>query len=107
AEDRGHLLLSGEHYDNAGVTDFTEREWAGDGYAVVRTPAPLPQSSTASPTRALLRDVRNSDRNTAGLITNGPLSGNYFNPDGTVSPFPYGTYRTSAHMSGGGTNDDI
>jgi outer membrane receptor protein involved in Fe transport len=114
ADGRGHLLVSGEYYDSAGVENFRDRDWANKGYANIRTPATLPQTSTSNPTRAIVPDVRPSDRTSGGLIlpaaTPGgaaPLQGNYFNSDGTISPFPFGSLRTNTTMSGGGIERDF
>ncbi|MEP7312445.1 MAG: TonB-dependent receptor [Pseudomonadota bacterium] len=111
---RGHLLLSGEYYNSDGVENFQDRDWANLGYANIRTPATLPQTSTSNPTRAIVPNVRPSDRTSGGLIlaaaTPGgaaPLAGNYFNADGTLSAFPFGTLRTATTMSGGGIERDF
>lgn len=113
AAGRGHLLLSGEYYDNEGVENFKDRAWANKGYANIRTPAPLPQTSTSNPTRAIVPNVRPSDRTSGGLISGAApgstvnRQGYYFNADGTLSPFPYGTLRTATTMSGGGIERDF
>lgn len=107
ADGRGHMLLAGEYYHNDGVENFSRRGWARHGYANIRTPATLPQTSLSNPTRVIAPDVRPADRTIGGLITAGPLAGNYFNGDGTVSPYPYGSLRTATTMSGGGVDPDL
>jgi iron complex outermembrane recepter protein len=114
ADGRAHLLVSGEYYNNDGVDNFQDRDWANLGYANIRTPASLPQTSLNNPTRAIVPNVRPSDRTSGGLIlpaaqpgAAAPLAGNYFNPNGTLSAYPFGTLRTATTMSGGGIERDF
>lgn len=108
ANGRGRLLAAGEYATSDGVVDFTDRDWANGGYAAIATRTPATnQTSADNPTRVIAPDVRPSNMATAGLITTGPLAGNYFRPDGTLAPFPFGTLRTATTMSGGGIDGDL
>ena len=108
AGDRGHVVVAAEFVDNKGVEDFSDRDWAKHGYAVISTRTPASgQTSTANPTRVIAADVRPANMASAGLITSGPLAGNYFNASGGVTPFPFGTLRTATTMSGGGIDPDF
>jgi outer membrane receptor protein involved in Fe transport len=107
AEDRGHILASLEYIDSRGIKDSSDRGWAKRGFAMIRTLAPLPQTSTDNPTRVIAPDVRPANASTGGLITSGPLAGNQFVGGGGIQPFPYGTLRTATTMSGGGTDPDF
>jgi iron complex outermembrane recepter protein len=118
ASSKGHLLLSVEYYDNEGIKDFTDRDWAQHGYANIRTTAALPQTSLSNPTRMLAANVRPADRSVGGLVTSTvvgtgpgatphPLAGRQFDANGQSVAFPYGTQRTATSMIGGGTDGDL
>jgi iron complex outermembrane receptor protein len=107
AANRGHVLLAVEYYNNEGSDNFADRDWAKHGYANIRTPAALPQTSTANPTRVIAPNVLPSDRTIGGLVNLGPNTGRYFQPDGSIALFPYGSLRTATTMSGGGVDPDL
>jgi len=86
---RGHILFGGEYARDYGVGDLQppdiSRPWAGRDRV----------SNAAFATNGLpgvlySPDVRRADTSAGGLITNGPLRGFTFNPDGTLRPFGYG-----------------
>jgi len=104
---RLHVIASAELYRTQGSPDFTNRDWASNGYAIIRTLAPLPQASASNPTRQLFANVRAANTSLSGLITSGPLAGNQFTAGGNVAAFPFGTVRTATTMVGGGTDGDM
>jgi iron complex outermembrane recepter protein len=93
ADGRGHVLLSGEQYDNAGVlgnaagTPYRPWQWGypgempnpafavGNGQPLDLVGVPYIGSTTFIP---------------GGIITSGPLKGTAFGPNGSPYPFVYG-----------------
>ena len=107
AQDRGHFVAALEYNKTDGVDEYGDRNWARNGYAAIRTLAPLPQTSITNPTRIIVPGVRPSNASSGGLITSGPLAGNQFVAGGGIAPFPFGTVRTATTMQGGGTDPDF
>jgi iron complex outermembrane recepter protein len=105
ADDKGHLLLSAEHYSNSGMIR-NQREIATKGYAyfastpgcVNTTSDPLAcaQGGSLNP-YALIQDARLTGATEFGKITGSSVGAafpflNYtFNADGTFRPFVNGT----------------
>lgn len=109
AKDRGHILVSVEHYETNGVADFTNRPWADDSVASISTGAPLPQTSLANPTTIVAANVRRSSLASGGLVLSGATAlrnSTFLTSAATLTPFPFGTYRTANTMVGGGFDPD-
>ncbi len=94
---RGHLLLSGEYYENEGIGPYDDkRDWNTRGSGRIN-------NTTGVGPRTLLLpdDVTVSAATFGGLITSGPLAGTQFGPDGEPIPFEFGDYLSSTFMVGG------
>lgn len=50
----------------------------------------------------LASDVNSTNSIPGGVVTSGIFSGNVFNPDGTLSPFPFGSVTSGNNTIGGG-----
>ncbi|HEY4276158.1 MAG TPA: TonB-dependent receptor [Rhizomicrobium sp.] len=97
AGDKGHFEIAGDWYVNNGVCCQTSRPWDKAEYGLVANPNPntLPHNFVSPNTRL-------ATENPGGIITsNGPLKGLTFAPDGTPSPFQYGSSVGSIFMIGG------
>ena len=93
---RGHVVASAEYVSMDGL-DFSNREWArSDNTTMANVNCPLPQTSTACPTRIITGPTMPSNMSSGGLITGGAtaLRGRYFTGSNTTAPFPYGTNLT-------------
>jgi iron complex outermembrane receptor protein len=94
ANGRGHVTASVEHNHLDGIRAGSGRGWADAGWGIIQNP-------NGPPSQIIVQNVRSSNSAYGGLITSGPLSGQTFNPDGTLRPFQFGTVRTATSMSGG------
>ncbi|MBO9670779.1 MAG: TonB-dependent receptor [Sphingobium sp.] len=106
---RGHILVSGEHYETDGVVDFTDRPWANDSTASISTGATLPQTSLSTPTTIVASNVRRSSLASGGLVLTGATAlrnSTFLTSAATLTAFPFGSYRTTSTMVGGGFDPD-
>jgi outer membrane receptor protein involved in Fe transport len=91
---RGHVLISGEYFNNQGLYDLLQRD--------VYQRSCLPIINPAGPTgRTFACDVRNSNANFAGLISAGPLRGTTFDQASNAIPFNFGALTSNATQVGG------
>jgi len=109
ANDRLHLIAGADWQQNNAVKNQYQRDWGAKdtgqiGLTANRTPG-LPANmfgygadySTVTP-GGLIGNMRGPD----GRFARGPLTGQYFNPDGSLSPFQYGPIVGGTEMLGGG-----
>jgi iron complex outermembrane receptor protein len=95
AGDRGHIEASVEHYENDGIARQDDRPlYAGQPLIVGTGAANNPYTQ--------ITNARFNDVTFGGLIRSGPLAGNSFNPDGSVSPFVSGTATGTSNVVAGG-----
>ncbi len=97
---RGHILFSGEHSSNDGVSGDGGRPWNKNPAAMAVNPdwiAGVP----GAPQYYIAREVGIFAGTPGGLITSGPLKGIMFGPAGTMSTFNYGTNIQNNLMTGG------
>src|SRR5690606_2776057 len=93
---RGNVLLAGEYYESSGIAPRTERDNVGRWGLLA-----LPDGR-----HAIAPDVGFAILSRGGLILSGPLAGQQFNPDGTLSPSERGSIISGQQMSGGGPSYD-
>ena len=86
ANDRVHLLISGDYYRNDGV-DPLSRPWNHE-IAVIANPAFAP--GNGQPARLTVPNAYFSTSTGGGLIIAGPLRGTAFGPGGAPFQFTYG-----------------
>ncbi|RJF94217.1 TonB-dependent receptor plug domain-containing protein [Sphingomonas cavernae] len=79
ADDRGHFMIAAEYVDDQGAFDRLSRPNLGAGLFS------LNGRLTLQP------DVNVASAAPGGLIMSGVLAGQVFNPDGSLSPFGYGS----------------
>ncbi|MFN9927767.1 MAG: TonB-dependent receptor plug domain-containing protein, partial [Phenylobacterium sp.] len=93
---RGHLLLSAEYFDSAGIgLDYGGRRWAEEGWSVIPNPS-------GPPSQLFAPDLALSDAAPGGLIVSpGPLAGTLFLAGGATRPAQFGAFRSTSTMSGG------
>lgn len=100
-EERLHVVVSAEHYDNAGVP--------GDRRAFRRTAPGQIQHEGDGPDLRMASDVR-TPYTPGGLVVigrgsdraaNEAISGLMFEPDGTLSPYDYGRFGTTRLSTNG------
>jgi outer membrane receptor protein involved in Fe transport len=118
-DDRLHVVGSILDYKSNGVSLAQSRPWTGTAHAVGSITNPsFDKTKPVSPTNSGLLVVPQPYTSVAalgGLITtttstvagvnttvsNGPLVGTAFDPNGQAIPFNYGTLKSAAQMSGG------
>jgi iron complex outermembrane recepter protein len=91
----GHVEFSVENYANDGIKHQSDRELY-DKFALVVG------SGAATNPYTQVYNARFNDVTFGGLIRSGPLAGNSFNPDGTISPFVTGTSTGTSNVVVGG-----
>lgn len=104
ADGRGHVVIGGEYARDRGIGDLQTpdmaRPWA---YQMRGNLSNRDFATNGQPGVIYSRDIRRADTSAGGLITNGPLQGLTFNPDGSMRPFEYGQIYGN-NMIGGGDN---
>ena len=75
AEGRGHVLLSGEYFDQQGV-DTIDRDWNNAGYFQIDNPAYT--TTNGLPARLVQGGIGPGQFSPGGLISSGVLKGTYF-----------------------------
>jgi iron complex outermembrane receptor protein len=91
---RGHFLLSGEHYKSAGVYSLLDRPQGRRSCAAITNPG----GATA---RTFACDVRSSQANFTGVITAPSAFKGTFDDAGNPIPFHTGSLVSSTTMVGG------
>lgn len=104
ADGRGHFLAGAEYARDYGIEDlqypYLSRPWANLGRGNVGNAS---YATNGLPGVIYSNDVWRADVGPGGLITNGPLRGLLFGPNGTTSQFQYGQVYGN-NMIGGGSN---
>ena len=98
ANERGHVLISGEVSEVDGVWGCP-RDWCEDGWNLINNPDYVPGSGL--PERLVLPQTSPSNQAPGSLITAGPLAGTAFGPNGVPYQFAYGSLRRDPWMQGG------
>ena len=105
ADDRGHLMLSGEYYDNSGIGQVSSRKWAKPNWGLIANPAYVP--GNGQPAVLLGRDARMANATYGGLIVNGALKGTQFLPGGIPAAFNPGIASVGAAGTFGGDGPNV
>jgi outer membrane receptor protein involved in Fe transport len=98
ADDRGHILLSGEIAHEDGVKGIGNRTWY-NGAKILFNPAYT--ATNGQPQLLVRNNVGFATATPGGLITSGPLQGTYFGPGGTPTQFNYGSIVSGNYIVGG------
>ncbi|HEY0940134.1 MAG TPA: TonB-dependent receptor [Steroidobacter sp.] len=107
SDGRAHVVFSADYIDNEGVGDIYSRDWGRRETMIVSTPG-TPSLTWANNVHSALGDggiinVGRNATNTANMPFS--LTGQTFNPDGSIRPFQYGyplsPGATSSTMIGG------
>ena len=100
ANDRGHLLFSGEYNDDQGVIG-NDRSWADDSYQMMNNPAYTP--TNGQPQLINVHQAGVANGTTGGLILDTTLKGTRFVENGNVIRFNFGNNPAANGpiMSGG------
>jgi outer membrane receptor protein involved in Fe transport len=100
---RGHFVISGDTYQDNGVSDYASRDWF-HSCALIGNPAKVPTYIPAC-------NAHSAQFTYGGLIATGPLAGTQFGPGAVPMPFNHGTLATTSTMVGGsgagGANPDV
>ncbi|MEQ8743002.1 TonB-dependent receptor [Parasphingorhabdus sp.] len=99
---RGHILLGGEIYDNAGILKQSSRDWGRKKWQLIGNPAYTP--TNGEPLRVISQNVNQSLTTYGGLIVSGPLRGTQFGPGGAPTQFQYGAISSIFQIGGDGLN---
>ena len=106
--DRLHVVVSGLHYVDYGVSTAQSRDWTSRATGAITNPnfnSALPVSATNT-TQIVVTAPYSSVAALGGLITNTALKGTTFLPGGQPTQFQYGNDLTAAFMQGGGGYDE-
>jgi outer membrane receptor protein involved in Fe transport len=93
--DKGHFIFSAEHFQNAGVKRYEDRDYLNT------QPVFLGRGTAASP-YVLANGARVSTSAFGGLATSGPFAGQQFVGGGVLAPFNAGAPTQNAGLSIGG-----
>ncbi|WP_165837181.1 TonB-dependent receptor domain-containing protein [Phenylobacterium hankyongense] len=93
--DRGHVIWSAEHYQNAGIKSHEDRSYG------TQVPVYTGGGTAANP-YVLTYDARLSGASYGGLATSGPFAGQQFLSDGTLAPFNKGVATKTNGIAVGG-----
>jgi outer membrane receptor protein involved in Fe transport len=99
ADDRGHILVSGELAHNDGIAGIGKRTWF-NGAKLFINPA-YSAANTSVPQLLALPGSGFATATPGGIITAGTLKGTYFGPGGTPTQFNYGPVVSGNFMQGG------
>lgn len=96
ADDRLHILVSGEYFHQEGIRadETTGREW----FDVAAGQYAIPGASTAV---TVVPDIRASNGANGGMIPTGVLRGTTFLPGNQLGTFNFGTNTSASFQSGG------
>jgi iron complex outermembrane receptor protein len=100
ADNRGHVIIGGDYSQNDGAGTIYSRDWGRRQPYLVANGANRP---AGTPAQSFATNVTYSAQTTGGIITNGPLRGTAFGPDGTPYPFAYGQVLST--LMHGGVNE--
>lgn len=99
---RGHIVVSAEYYDQAGVLTSRSRKWDQQGYLPIPNPAVTATNpASASNPNILILPNSGLTRAIGGRILSGPLAGIQFGAGGVPIPFQTGEHRSTNYMQGG------
>ena len=103
---RGNIMLAGELFDVEEISPATSRRNVGR-WGLLANPDFTPTNGQSR--LLIVPDVNLAIVSPGGLILNGSLAGQQFNPDGSLSPFVRGGLVSGSQQSGGGgpSNDDV
>jgi len=115
ADNRGHLILSGEYSDDEGLL-VAKRPWNNHGYGFVGNPAYTP--TNGQPRQLFSDQLSLATASWGGIIhntrTNSETTVNFpqgttimFGPGGQQIPVQYGSLISGAMMSGGDWNNPL
>ncbi|MCW2369031.1 TonB-dependent receptor plug domain-containing protein [Sphingobium sp. B11D3D] len=98
---RGHVVFGGEYEDNDGLADcYQARSLCAQEWTLVGRPAGA--AGAGAPALSILNNVHTATIAPGGLIlSNGPLKGLQFLPDGTTAPYEVGRLAGSLFQQGG------
>ena len=100
ADNRGHVLISGEAAGNDGVIDGPSRRWAFTGVGIINNP----NYTATNGQPALLyfpNQVGLASATAGGIVYSGPLKGTAFGQGGVPYNFNYGSLVSYPSMYGG------
>ncbi len=102
ADGRGNFVIGAEAFDNDGILDQSQRDWASPGWQFISNPAYA--AGNGKPRQLIARNVRLSTATPGGLISSGPLRGTQFGPGGAPGPFAFGQVTSTFQIGGDGVN---
>ena len=101
ADNRGHVLISGEHLHNHGIKGDGGRAWNSEGWYQIVNPLYNATSNNTVPQNIFVNHVSVGVLAPGGLITSGPLKGTAFGPGGVPFKYNYGPLFSNPYMQGG------
>ena len=100
-DDRGHVLLSGEHLFDEGIFSTGGRKWAEEGGWQITNPAYNATTNSSVPQLLFLPHVGLAGGLPGGIISAGPLKGTAFGPGGVPFKYNYGSIYSNPYGYGG------
>ena len=99
-DDRGHVLVSGEHQFSAGIKDDGGRAWNRTG--ILQFVNPTYTATNGQPQNLVMAGSSSATIAPGGIIVAGPLKGTAFGAGGVPYKFNYGSLISGTNMSNGG-----
>ncbi len=99
ADDRGHVLLSGEHMHNQGISGDGGRAWNRTGFQQIVNP--LYTATNGQPQQLVQFNTAPGTMTPGGIIVSGPLKGTAFGANGTPFKYQYGSTFSNPFNVGG------
>ena len=100
-DNRGHVLLSGEHLFSAGITGVGGRKEQYEGWQQMQNPLYNATTNNTVPQFLFGPGGSAATATGGGIVVAGPLKGTAFGPGGTPYKFNYGSVVSGSTMFGG------
>jgi iron complex outermembrane receptor protein len=95
---RGHILMSGEFWQNQGTDGDGGRGWSRAGFQQITNPAYT--ATNGQPRRLYLNSVGLQVALPGGIIVSGPLKGTAFGAGGAPYQYQYGLFASPYNVGG-------
>ena len=95
-DDRGHVLVSGQHSFNGGIQGSGGRAW--DEIGIIQMSNPNYTATNGQPQQLIRQNAASGAFTLGGIITGGPLKGTYFGPGGAPGKYNYGVLYSNPYL---------
>ena len=96
SDNRGHILVSGQHSFNSGIQGSGGRKW--DQVGVIQMSNPNYTTTNGQPQQLVRLHAASASFTMGGIITSGPLKGTYFGAGGAPAKYNYGVLYSNPYL---------